>query len=229
MTASRIDRVRTPFDTRAATQYGHRNCGRHGCLLRQSVRMTLSGSRHGWERSAQLRHRLSPAGVTVPGYRLGREQPRGTARVNPSEPNAPTTTRVGHRRAVVAVPGASGAEVWLTGRRTTGRTVVSSRGGDCQGQRRTQLDLPATPRSIPITFPPQAYQWEYATAEALQRFPMSRRRLGLRPRPSSPPLPAVSDGGRTYAFDRSGSLRPGSNRGDAATVRDSIERALSSG
>ena len=177
-----------------------------------------------------------PAGVTVSGDTVWVANSRdGTVtRVNPSEPNAPTTTRVGHRpAAIVAVPGASGAELWLTVAERPAEPLLPPNGARIvMGSDAPSSISPAIASVDPaIAFSPQAYQWEYATAAKLFNYPDEPPPAGLRPQPElAAGPPAVSDGGTTYTFRIRSGFRfspPSNELVTAATVRDSIERALS--
>jgi len=177
-----------------------------------------------------------PAGVTVSGGAVWVVNSRdGTVTsVDPSEPNASTTTRVGHRPvAVVAVPVASGAELWLTVDEQPAEPLLPPNGALIVMGTDTPSSISPAIASIDpaIAFSPQAYQWEYATAAKLFNYPDEPPPAGLRPQPElAAGPPAVSDGGTTYAFRIRSGFRfspPSNELVTAATVRDSIERALS--
>jgi DNA-binding SARP family transcriptional activator/ABC-type transport system substrate-binding protein/DNA-binding beta-propeller fold protein YncE len=177
-----------------------------------------------------------PAGVTVSGDAVWVANSRdGTVTsIDPSKPNAPTTTRVGHRpAAIVAVPVATGAELWLTVAERPAEPLLPPNGaGIVMGSDAPSSISPAIASVDPaIAFSPQAYQWEYATAAKLFNYPDEPPPAGLRPQPElAAASPAVSDGGTTYTFRMRSGFRfspPSNELVTAATVRDSIERALS--
>lgn len=177
-----------------------------------------------------------PAGVTISGGAVWVANSRdGTVtRVDPSEPNARTTTGVGNRpAAVVAVPVASGAELWLTVEERPAGALLPPNGARIVMGSDSPSSISAAIASVDpaIAFSPQAYQWEYATAVKLFNYPDEPPPAGLRPQPelaAGPPV--VSDGGTTYTFRIRSGFRfspPSNELVTAATVRDSIERALS--
>ena len=176
-----------------------------------------------------------PAGVTISGGAVWVANSRdGTVtRVDPSDPNARTTSAVGNRlAAIVAVPVASGAELWLTVAERPAEPLLPPNGARIvMGSDAPSSISPAIASVDPaIAFSPQAYQWEYATAAKLFNYPDEPPPAGLRPQPElAAGPPAVSDRGTTYAFRIRSGFRFSSNEVvTAATVRDSIERALSS-
>jgi DNA-binding SARP family transcriptional activator/ABC-type transport system substrate-binding protein len=177
-----------------------------------------------------------PAGVTISGDAVWVANSRdGTVTsVDPSEPNAHKTTRVGHRPvAVVAVPVASGAELWLTVDERPAEPLLPPNGARIVMGTDTPSSISPAIASIDpaIAFSPQAYQWEYATAAKLFNYPDEPPPAGLRPQPElAAASPAMSDGGTTYAFRIRSGFRfspPSNELVTAARVRDSIERALS--
>jgi DNA-binding SARP family transcriptional activator/ABC-type transport system substrate-binding protein len=177
-----------------------------------------------------------PAGVIVSGGAVWVANSRdGTVtRVDPSDPNARTTTGVGNRpAAIVAVPSENGSELWVTvGQRPAEPLIPPNGARIVMGSDAPSSISPAIASVDPaVAFSPQAYQWEYATAAKLVNYPDEPPPAGLRPQPElAAGSPAVSDGGTVYTFRiRSGfRFSPPSNEPvTAATVRDSIERALS--
>jgi ABC-type transport system substrate-binding protein len=177
-----------------------------------------------------------PAGVTISGGAVWVANSRdGTVtRVDPSDPNARTTTGVGNRlAAIVAVPVASGAEVWLTVAERPAEPLLPPNGARIvMGSDAPSSISPAIASVDPaIAFSPQAYQWEYATAAKLVNYPDEPPPAGLRPQPElATASPLVSDGGTVYRFQIRSGFRfspPSNELVTAATVRDSIERALS--
>jgi DNA-binding SARP family transcriptional activator/ABC-type transport system substrate-binding protein len=177
-----------------------------------------------------------PAGVTISGGAVWVANSRdGTVtRVDPSDPNARTTTGVGNRlAAIVAVPVASGAEVWLTVAERPAEPLLPPNGARIvMGSDAPSSISPAIASVDPaIAFSPQAYQWEYATAAKLVNYPDEPPPAGLRPQPElAAAPPAVSDGGTVYTFRIRSGFRfspPSNELVTAATAKDSIERALS--
>ena len=177
-----------------------------------------------------------PAGITISGDAVWVANSRdGTVtRIEPSEPNAPTTTRVGHwPTALAAVPLTSGAELWLTVDARPAEPLLPPNGARIVMGTDTPSSISPAIASIDpaVAFSPQAYQWEYATAAKLFNYPDEPPPAGLRPQPElAAGLPAVSDGETTYAFRIRSGFRfspPSNELVTAATVRDSIERALS--
>jgi DNA-binding SARP family transcriptional activator/ABC-type transport system substrate-binding protein/streptogramin lyase len=177
-----------------------------------------------------------PAGVTISGGAVWVVNSRdGTVtRVGTSGPNASTTTAVGHRpAAIAAVPLTRGAELWLTVDARPAEPLLPPNGARIVMGTDTPSSISPAIASIDpaVAFSPQAYQWEYATAAKLFNYPDEPPPSGLRPQPElAAGPPAVADGGTTYVFRiRSGfRFSPPSNEPvTAATVRDSIERALS--
>ena len=177
-----------------------------------------------------------PVGVTIAGGAAWVANSRdGTVtRVDPSDPNASKTTRIGNRpAAIAAVPVAKGSELWVAVDERPAEPLLPPNGARIVlvSDAPTSL-IPAIASGDPaIAFLPQAYQWEYATAAKLFNYPDAPPPAGLRPRPelaAGPPI--VSDGGKTYRFRIRSGFRfspPSNERVTAATVRDSIERALS--
>jgi Bacterial extracellular solute-binding proteins, family 5 Middle len=177
-----------------------------------------------------------PQGVTVAGGVAWVANSReGTiTRVDPSDPNASKRMSVGNRpTAIVTVPGANGSELWLTVDEQPSEPLLPPNGARIVFGSEASSSLTPSIASVDpaIAFSLQAYQWEYATAAKLFNYPDAMPPAGLRPQPelaAGPPL--VSDGGTAYTFRiRSGFRfsRPSNELVTAATVRDSIERALS--
>ncbi len=178
-----------------------------------------------------------PAGVAVAGGAAWVANSRdGTVtRVDPGDPNASKTTRVGNRpRAIAAVPVANGSELWTTVDERPAEPHLPPNGARIVlgSDSPSSSFAPAIASVDPaIAFSAQAYQWEYATAAKLFNYPDAPPPAGLRPQPelaAGPPV--VSDGGTIYTFHIRSGFRfspPSNERVTAATVRDSIERALS--
>jgi DNA-binding SARP family transcriptional activator/ABC-type transport system substrate-binding protein len=155
-------------------------------------------------------------------------------RIDPSDPNTSKTTSVGNRlAAIVNVPVANGSELWVAvDERPTESLLLPNGARVVLGSDTPSSFAPAILSVDPsIAFSAEAYQWEYATAAKLFNYPDAPPPAGLRPQPelaAGPPL--ISNGKMTYKFRiRSGSrFSPPSNElVTAATIRDSIERALS--
>jgi DNA-binding SARP family transcriptional activator/ABC-type transport system substrate-binding protein len=177
-----------------------------------------------------------PAGVTVAGGAAWVANSRGgtVTRVDPGDPNASKTTRVGNRpTAIVALPVKNGSELWVAVDERTTESVLPPNGAKMLlGSDAPSSITPAIASVDPaIVSSAQAYQWEYATAAKLFNYPDAPPPAGLRPQPelaAGPPL--ISDGRTTYTFHIRPGFRfspPSNERVTAATVRDSIERALS--
>jgi len=178
-----------------------------------------------------------PAGVAVAGGAAWVANSRdGTVtRVDPGDPNASKTTRVGNRpAAIAAVPVANGSELWTTVDERPAEPLLPPNGARIVlgSDSPSSSFAPAIASVDPaIAFSAQAYQWEYATAAKLFNYPDAPPPAGLRPQPelaAGPPV--VSEGGTTYTFHIRSGFRfspPSNERVTAATVRDSIERALS--
>ncbi len=177
-----------------------------------------------------------PAGVTVAGgvAWVANSREVTITRVDPSDPNASKRMSVGNRpTAIVAVPGASGSELWVTVDERPREPLLPMNGARIVLGSETSSSLTPSIASVDpaIAFSLQAYQWEYATAAKLFNYPDAMPPAGLRPQPelaAGPPL--VSDGGTTYTFRIRSGFRfspPSNELVTAATVRDSIERALS--
>jgi ABC-type transport system substrate-binding protein len=177
-----------------------------------------------------------PAGVTIAGGAAWVANSRdGTVtRVDPSDPKATQTTRVGNRpAAIAAVPVANGSELWVTVEERPTEPLLPPHGARIVLVSDAPISITHAIASVDpaIAFLPQAYQWEYATAAKLFNYPDAPPPAGLRPQPelaAGPPV--VSDGGTTYTFHIRTGFRfspPSKELVTAATVRDSIERALS--
>jgi Bacterial transcriptional activator domain/Bacterial extracellular solute-binding proteins, family 5 Middle len=177
-----------------------------------------------------------PAGVTVAGevawIANGRE---GTiTRVDPGEPDTSKRINVGNRpTAIVAVPGANGSELWVAVDERLSEPLPPPNGARIVFASETSSSLTPSIASVDpaIAFSLQSYQWEYATAAKLFNYPDAMPPVGLRPQPElAAGPPHVSEGGTTYRFRIRSGFRfspPSSELVTAATVRDSIERALS--
>jgi peptide/nickel transport system substrate-binding protein len=177
-----------------------------------------------------------PAGVTVAGGAawIANSRDGTVTRIDSSEPNVGTTTDVGNRpTAMVAIPVASGAELWLTVEERPAEPLLPPNGVRIVRGSDTPNSFSPDVTSVDpaIAFGPQAYQWEYATAAKLLNYPDASPPAGLRPQPELAAGPPVaSDGGTSFTFRIRPGFRfspPSNELVTAATVRDSIERALS--
>ena len=155
-------------------------------------------------------------------------------RLDPSDPNASKTMGVGDRpAAIISVPSTNGSELWVAVDERPSEPLLPANGARIVlGSDAPSSFAPAIASVDPaIASSPQAYQWEYATAAKLVNYPDAAPPEGLRPQPelaAGPPI--VSDDGKTYTFriHRGFRFSPPSNElVTAATVRDSLERALS--
>jgi DNA-binding SARP family transcriptional activator/ABC-type transport system substrate-binding protein len=177
-----------------------------------------------------------PAGVTIAGgvAWVANSRDGTVTRVDPGDPNPSKTTRVGNRpAAIAAVPVANGSELWVTVEERPAEPLLPPNGARIVSVSDVPISITHAIASVDpaMISSPQAYQWEYATAAKLFNYPDAPPPAGLRPQPelaAGPPV--VSDGGTTYTFHIRSGFRfspPSNERVTAATVRDSIERALS--
>ncbi len=130
-----------------------------------------------------------PAGVAVAGGAAWVANSRdGTVtRVDPGDPNASKTTRVGNRpAAIAAVPVANGSELWTTVDERPAEPLLPPNGARIVlgSDSPSSSFAPAIASVDPaIAFSAQAYQWEYATAAKLFNYPDAPPPAGLRPQP----------------------------------------------